>query len=80
MAIPVKSRPWKRRYLGNSNPGRRVVHDLLNETDQCRLDEVIDAKYAVVFTPDTLDQAHLEGYDDCPRCIGVKSEPGEPAD
>ncbi|NIM48339.1 MAG: hypothetical protein GTO22_03620 [Gemmatimonadales bacterium] len=59
------------RYLGNSNT--REVHDLIHEDASpraCQIDEVIAAGYAVGFSPDTLDQAHVEGYDNCHYCIG----------
>lgn len=60
-------RPQGKRYLGNADPGHMEVHDLHNEQNLCQIDEIIDA---VTFTPDTLEQAHREGYDNCHWCIG----------
>lgn len=68
MATKVDSRPVSKRYLGNDN--KMEVHDLNNETANCQIDEIIKAGHAVVFTPDTLSQAHSEGYDNCHYCIG----------
>lgn len=68
MATPVSSRPVGKRFLGNTNT--MEVHDLNNEQTNCQIHEIIAAGHAVVFTPDTLDQAHSEGYDNCKWCIG----------
>lgn len=70
MATPVSSRPVNKRYLGNSSPSHKEAHDLKNEKLQCQIDEIIRAGHAVVFTPDDLNQAHSEGYDNCDYCIG----------
>ena len=70
MATPVSSRPSNKRYLGNRNPGSKEVHDLRNEKTQCQISEIIRARHGVVFSPDTLAQAHAEGYDNCAWCIG----------
>lgn len=70
MATPVTGRPFAKRYLGNQNPSSKEVHDLQNEQTQCQIDEIIRARHAVVFSPDTLSQAHAEGYDNCAWCIG----------
>jgi len=40
-------------------------------SNACQIDEIIDAGNAVVFDPDTLEQAHGEGYDNCAYCIAV---------
>lgn len=59
------------RYLGNTNS--KEVHDLDNEqtgANQCQIDEIIAAVHAKTFIPDTLEQAHNEGYDNCAHCIG----------
>lgn len=61
-----------KRYLGNTTP-KKEVHDLDNEktrANECQIDEIIKAKHARTFTPDTLEQAHREGYDNCKYCIG----------
>lgn len=67
MAIPVTSR-GNFRYLGNTN--QKEVHDLWNEKPQCQIDEILAAGHGVWFERDTLDQAHLEGYDNGEWCIG----------
>lgn len=70
MAQTVYTRPTNKRYLGNSSPSKMEVHDLHNEKTQCQIDEIIRAGHAVVFTPDTLTQAHSERYDNGAYCIG----------
>ena len=56
-----------RQYLGNNN--KMEVHDLDNETTQCQIDEIIAEGHAKYFTPDTLAQAHSEGYDNGAYCL-----------
>ena len=68
MTIPVDNRPSGKRYLGNTNT--KEVHDLYNEKAQCQIDEIINSGHAVMFEPDTLLQAHAEGFDNCAYCIG----------
>ena len=58
-------------YCGNTNT--MEVHDLDNEDTSpsgCQIDEIIAAEHARTFDPDTLEQAHMEGYDNCAYCIG----------
>ena len=59
---------YSKRYCGNTN--KKEVHDLDNETTQCQIDEIIVAGHARTFTPDLLEQAHKEGYDNGAYCIG----------
>jgi len=76
VATPVYSRPIDKRFLGNSSPRHMEVHDLENEDTRphaCQIDEIIRAGNAVVFDPDTLKQAHDEGYDNCKYCIGAST-------
>lgn len=68
MATSIDSRPTER-YLGNSSSDHMEVHDLHNEKPQCQIDEIIDAGNAVVFSPDTLEQARNERYDNCAYCL-----------
>lgn len=68
MATPVYSRPVGKRYLGNTN--EMEVHDLSNERSACQVGEIIAARHAVTFSPDTLQQARAERYDNCAHCIG----------
>lgn len=70
ISTPVYSRPTNKRFLGNSAPEHMEVHELNNEKPQCQIDEIIEAGHAVVFDPDTLEQAHNEGYDNGEYCIG----------
>jgi hypothetical protein len=60
-----------KRYLGNSN--KEEVHDLDQEDTSasgCQIDEIIKAGHAVTFDPDTLEEAHVCGYDNCAKCLG----------
>jgi hypothetical protein len=56
------------RFCGNTNTTE--VHDLDNEQTNCQIDEIIAAGHARTFSPDTLEQAHREGYDNGAYCIG----------
>lgn len=59
------------RFVGNTD--KKEVHDLDNEqtgANECQIDEIIAADHAIIFTPDTLDEAHSKGYDNCAHCIG----------
>jgi hypothetical protein len=70
MATTVTIRPAGKRYLGNSDPDHLEVHDLQNENRNCQIAEIVRAGNAVTFAPDTLYQAHAEGYDNCAWCLG----------
>lgn len=61
---------YGKRFVGNRNPGHMEVHDLDKEMVMCQIDEIIRAGHAVTFIPDTLAQAHRQGYDNCAYCIG----------
>ena len=55
------------RYLGNGN--KLEVHDLDYEntgSNGCQIEEIT---HRVTFDPDTLEQAHSEGYDNCAKCL-----------
>ncbi len=70
MSYPTTTRAAKD-YLGNSNT--KEVHDLRKEDTSasgCQIDEIFSAGHGVGFLPDTLSQAHTEGYDNCAKCIG----------
>jgi hypothetical protein len=56
------------KYCGNTNTTE--VHDLDNEQTNCKIDGIIRDGHAKAFNPDTLTQAHSEGYDNCAYCIG----------
>lgn len=60
-----------KRYVGNTD--KKEVHDLDNEQtgkNECQIDEIIAAGHAKTFVPDTLEQAHREGYDNGAYCLG----------
>lgn len=60
-----------KRFVGNKN--KKEVHDLDNEKtgpNECQIDEIIRAGNALTFAPDTLSEAHSQGYDNCAYCIG----------
>lgn len=62
---------YGKRYVGNTN--KIEVHDLDNEqtgANECQINEIIAAGHARTFSPDTLEQAHNEGYDNCAHCLG----------
>jgi len=69
MTYPINGRSGHN-YLGNSSPSKREVHRLKDEKTNCQVDEILKAGHAVGFSPDTLDQAHSDGYDNCAYCIG----------
>ena len=54
-------------YLGNTNT--MEVHDLTNQTVNCQINE-IKFEHRKYFSPDTLAQAHSQGFDNCAYCIG----------
>jgi hypothetical protein len=56
------------RYLANTSPTKREVHDLDAETNQCQVDEIIRAGNDKPYN--TLDAAHRDGYDNCAYCLG----------
>lgn len=66
MAFPVQSR-GRLRYLGNDHT--KEVHDLIAEKTECQVDEIIANNQAVRFDPDTLEQAHREGFRSGPGCL-----------
>ncbi len=71
MARRLGAPTYGRRYVGNTS--KREVHDLDNEDTRpngCQIDEIIRAGHARIFDPDTLAQAHAEGYDNGANCVG----------
>lgn len=70
MSLSTQIRPYGKRFLGNKNPSNIEVHDLHHENNNCQINEIVRSGHAVTFYPDTLDQAHHEGYDNCAYCIG----------
>lgn len=55
-------------YLGNKNTTE--VHRLAAERAQCQISEILSSGNAVKFVPDTIEEAHMNGYDNCAYCIG----------
>jgi hypothetical protein len=55
------------RFLANENGSRREIHDLDNESDACRIDEILHAGHDQPYT--TLFAAHRDGYDNCTTCL-----------
>lgn len=55
------------RFIGNVNT--MEVHDSDNEQYDCEIDK-IKTEHVRTFSPDTLYQAHSQGYDNCAHCIG----------
>ena len=55
------------RYLANTSPSKREVHDLEAEKAQCQIDEIIRAGNDKPYH--SLDAAHSDGYDDCAHCL-----------
>lgn len=71
MARRQGSPTYGKRYVGNTD--KKEVHDLDNEqtgANECQIDEIIKAGHARTFSPDTLEQADKETYDNCAYCIG----------
>ena len=68
MAVTPTNSKYGINYLGNKNTTE--VHRLANEKTQCQIDEILTAGNAVKFIPDTLEEAHNNGYDNCAYCIG----------
>jgi hypothetical protein len=59
------------RFLGDSK--RMLFHDLLYEeegTDGCGIDLILEEGHAVGFFPDKREQARMEGFEPCPKCMG----------
>jgi hypothetical protein len=59
-----------KRYLGNKKPTSTEVHDLQNEKPQCQIAEILAAGHGVGFLPDTIEEAHRCGFDNCAFCLG----------
>lgn len=55
-------------YLGNKVS--KEVHMLLEIKASCQIDRM-KSENKKYFEPDTLAQAHLEGYDNCAHCLGL---------
>ena len=56
------------RYLADTSPGKREVHDLDPEMEECHIDDIISAGNAEPFRSQS--DAKAAGFDDCQYCIG----------
>ena len=56
------------KYLGIED--KLVVHDLDFESNMCCIDDLLKKYKVIPFTPDSINQAYTEGYDNCKYCIG----------
>lgn len=59
------------RYLANTSPSKREVHDLDNEktgANECQINEIISAGHDKPYTSQT--SAKSDGYDNCAYCLG----------
>jgi hypothetical protein len=56
------------KYLANTSYDKKEVHDLDNEKSNCQIDEIIRAGHDKPYN--SLEQAHLDGFDNCAWCIG----------
>lgn len=56
---------YGRIYYGNRKT--KEVHRVADRSPNCQLDEI---KQGVGFSPDTLAEAHRNGYDNCHWCLG----------
>jgi hypothetical protein len=61
------------RWAGDSRSS--VVHDLDHEGQRCAVDETIRAHRLVIFEPDSLEQARMEGFERCSYCTGYGPPP-----
>jgi hypothetical protein len=55
------------RYLANTSPSKREVHDLDWETGTCQIDEIIRAGHDCPYS--SLEAAQRDGYDNCAFCL-----------
>ena len=57
------------RYVANTSPYKREVHDLDNENRNCMVDEIIRARQDKPFG--TLEDARREEFSQCPFCCSL---------
>lgn len=56
------------RYLANTSPSKKEVHDLDNEKTKCQIDGIIAAGHDKPYNSQSA--ANNDGYDNCAYCIG----------
>ena len=74
MARRYKGNMNGERYLANTSPSKKEVHDLDNEKtggNQCQIDEIIRAGNDKPYHSQLV--ANAAGYDNCAHCIGNSS-------
>lgn len=59
-------------YLGNTKSNE--FHDLTRAKAQCQIAKIMAAGRQKAFTPDTVEQALLEGFEPCAYCIGTVAD------
>jgi hypothetical protein len=53
------------KFLGNKD--KKEIHNLDKEKPECGIDAIVKAEFDIAFR--TLEDAHNQGYQDCPFCI-----------
>ncbi|MGZ3374208.1 MAG: hypothetical protein ACXU9Z_13035 [Gemmatimonadaceae bacterium] len=61
------------RYVANTSPYKREVHDLDNENLNCMVDHIIHSKQEKPF--ESLEDARREEFVECPFCCAVIDTP-----
>lgn len=56
------------RYLANTSPTKKEIHDLDQEKTECQIDEIIKAGHDKPYTSQAA--ANNAGYDNCAHCLG----------
>jgi hypothetical protein len=57
------------RYVANTSPYKREVHDLDNENRHCMIDEIIRARQDQPYS--SLDEARRGEFNQCPFCCSL---------
>lgn len=70
MAVQRTHHRMDMRFLGGSSQSAPEVHDLRKAKQECRIAGILRAGQAVRFIPDSIDEAHKNGYGSCVHCIG----------
>ena len=66
------------RYVANTSPYKREVHDLDNENRSCMIDEIIRANQDRPYP--SLDAARREEFSHCPFCCSLVNNSATMAD
>jgi hypothetical protein len=72
LELPPIAMPPVPRYLGNTKTNE--FHDRARERPQCQLSEIIAHAHQKFFTPDSWQQAVLEGFEPCFFCVGTVAD------